>query len=440
MAKAINLLYVHTEAIGYGRLGTHLAQELEKMDVTVFDILPGNDPRSQQVNPEGRNEGLGKVACWVSVPTHAHGWWKGQIPMMFTMWEATILPPSFREVFHEFDTIIVPSPQNVELFSKYHNNVRYNPLGVDPNVWHYKKRLPPESYFNFLVSGSGPRKGIDLVHRAFRKLWGRDGSWGDGPVPRLILKNMRGEDYYGDRVEMVTGRIPAEAEVALYESAHCYVQPSRGEGFGLQPLQAIAQGCPTILTSAHGHESYAHLGLGLSSKLEKAAYFIYGEAGEWWEPDFDELCDKMKHVYDNWEDERRAAQFSAQQVVTQGFTWSQCAERFLDIVGRDNLEHPANISSDWYAPQQQVFKIVVNRDWGCSIAGSDFQFKKGKEYWEVADVKRILFEADLLDPICLEGDDHGLMPDQTARLEAYSAKHERCQLCGQRLNQEEVLV
>src|SRR5205807_7448785 len=113
----------------------------------------------------------------------------------------------------------------------------------------------------------------------FRALWGKDGSWpSDMPIPRLVMKNPKAENFYGDRVLMVTGRMSNQAEIDLYQNAHCYLQPSRGEGFGLQPLQALACGIPTILTDAHGHKDFAHLGLGLSSKMAKADYFIYGDA------------------------------------------------------------------------------------------------------------------------------------------------------------------
>ncbi|OGT14392.1 MAG: hypothetical protein A3F73_10560 [Gallionellales bacterium RIFCSPLOWO2_12_FULL_59_22] len=37
---------------------------------------------------------------------------------------------------------------------------------------------------------------------------------------------------------------------ALYERAHCFVYPSLYEGFGLPPLEAMACGCPTIVSDA----------------------------------------------------------------------------------------------------------------------------------------------------------------------------------------------
>lgn len=776
MNPEINLLKVPSEAIGYGRLGVNLARELTRLGVGVYDHLP--DPHDTAPHPalehlgllnSGNQSKVCNVVCWVSVPSHARNWWKGQIPILFSMWEATTLPPSFREALHEFDTIIVPSLQNVELFSGYHDNVQLCLLGVDPDVWHYTPRRPPGAFFDFLIAGSGARKGTDLAHAAFRKLWGRPGSWpAGGPAPRLIMKNPRGEAFHGERVEVISGRIPPDAEVALYETAHCYVQPcfsedtlavtpsgfkhytelavgepimtfspetnrletqpirrihrshyrgkmvriankqldllvtpnhriyyqgfssgggrvrewrvreaekfvgmstryhlpvawepgnaesadpfladlgfvvgwylaegstdlqrgsyrvsfsngdlteierlrevllrlgipsslytddrrarpcykvtvgsrkwlwsllrdtagqyqkdrhvpgwllecptpvlarcyeammigdgsrkgnhvhyhtssgqltetfvllcmklgygtkvwrreqperhiddrmlapcsnwmiaiheqhhegtiktrqhvseetydgevwcvetdnatvittrngltcgsgnSRGEGFGLQPLQAMAQGIPTILTDAHGHESFAHLGYGIRSTMAQSAYFIYGDAGEWWEPNLDDLCDRMRWVYDNWDAACGHAAHAAAAIATD-WTWERTARSFVDIIGAERLSVPATVG-EWYTPTLAQFRVITNRDWSCEIAGASYQFLKGSPTWVPADVKRILYEANLLDPACLEGADIGLLPEQLARLPEYLERHSSCQLCGQEL-------
>lgn len=449
--KEVSYLYVHdpdgSGSIGYARMGIHFARHMRDKGVTVYDHLPEPeaDPAMAHLN-DGRQSGIANVVLWASVPTHARGWWKGQSPRIQTMWESTVLPESFRENLHEFDQVIVPSLQNVELFSQYHDNVVYVPLGVDPERWHYVERPTPERYFRFLIGGSGPRKGTDLAHRAFRKVFK---TWPtDGPVPQLILKNPRGEEFYGDGIEMVTGKLSPQAETDLYASAHCYLQPSRGEGFGLQPLQAMAQGIPTILTNAHGHESFAHLGHGLSTALSQSAYFIYGDAGEWWEPNFDELCDWMLYVYNHYERCLGKAKRSA-EVIAQEWTWERATEKLLTVLG-DDIAMPYSGDHTWKTPVSKRYLTVLNRDWTADIAGTMYFFEKGKEYWEQADVKRILFENELLDPRCVtkptafvrtpEGspnltvDDTGLTEEQVRKIPNYTAAHSHCPTCGHRLN------
>jgi glycosyltransferase involved in cell wall biosynthesis len=430
----LNLLYVHSESIGYGRYGVNLARALTEAGVDVYDHLPEpNDPPPQRdLEHLGHlNTGAASKVCnvvaWISVPTHARGWHDGQYPVVSTMWESQSLPESFRESLHNFPLVIVPSHQNQELFSRYHPNVAFVPLGVDPAVWHPEKRPEVGATFRFLIGGSGPRKGTDLAHKAFRAAFPTT-SQGE-PTPVLVMKSPRAEGFHGPNIEVIGGRIPAAAEVDLYASAHCYLQPSRGEGFGLQPLQALAQGCPTILTAAHGHDAFAHLGIGIPATPTPASYFIYGDAGEWWEPDFDALVDQMRWVYHHY-DEARGRAAHAAEVIAAEFTWANTAARFADAIGMDRLCAPATVDG-WYTPDARLYEVVTNRDWRCEVAGITYFFEKGRSYRELADIKRIAFESGILDPCCVTGDDTGLAPSQLEG--AYSASHSFCPTCHQQL-------
>lgn len=434
----LNLLHVHSKSIGYGQMGVAWAEQLEAMGIDVYDDLPSPDPSdalrraNERHGQDIRKSKACHTAMWASVPTHARGWWKGQRPVIATMWEATRLPPSFRENLHEFDLVIVPSEQNLELFSQFHSDVVKVPLGVDPDRWAFRARQEPGRYFTFLIGGSGARKGTDLAYAAFRRLWGRDGSWGDGPIPQLVFKSPKNEPYVGERIERIGGRISDEEEVELYASAQCYIQPSRGEGFGLQPLQAIAQGCPTILTDAHGQAEYARHAIPIGYTMKKADYFIYGDAGDWWEPSLDDLCDRMLWVYNNYEQAVSNAVI-ASAFVRKNLSWRRSAEKLVDALGWDSLVAAPPVQDEWYQPEAKRFLVITNQMWLADIAGISYQFNPGQEYWEPADVKRILFESGKLDPACLEVDDSGLLPSQLERLGAYSAAHSYCHACGQQL-------
>lgn len=440
----LSLMHVHGESIGYGRLGVMLSKALTEAGVDVYDDL-GEPPEgfarerdalqraSSRSKPEHTN-----VVSWVSTPGHASWWWEGQHTSIFTMWEATHLPESFRESLHEFTTVIVPSLQNVDLFSRYHDNVRYAPLGIDPAAWKYTPREAPGPFLRFLIGGSGPRKGTDLAHKAFRAVFPNPAKL--DPVPMLVMKNPKAEDFYGPFVEMVTGKLPAADEISLYETAHCYVQPSRGEGFGLQPLQAMAQGIPTILTNAHGHEAFARLGIPIGYSMKPSAYFIYGDAGDWWEPDFDELCEQMADVYDNYETHLSYAKDSA-KIVGEHWTWARTAREFIDA--HDGaLDLPYQGDGGYRVPVAKRYLTILDRDYTAEIADGMFQWRKGKRYYERADVKRILFEARVLDPACLDTfsigadcgiDDLGLAEWQVEKIPEYTGEREWCETCHQRL-------
>jgi len=458
----MTMFHVRSAQIGYGRLGVYLAKEIEKQGITVYDEIAKaphsyvlDNPRAYESfgpKPEG---GLSNIVTWVSTPSHARGWWEGQTPILFTMFETTHLPTSFRENLHEFDTIVVPSKQNYDLFSRYHDNVRYVPLGVDTERWQFVERTMPTTRFNFMVAGRGQRKGTDLAYAAFRKCF-PEGSWGDGPVPYLTMKAPRPEDgFYGERVEAVTGYLSAEDERALYANTHCYLGPSRGEGFGLQPLQAIVQGCPTILTNAHGHEAFAHLGMGLDYKLEKAGYFVYGDSGDWWEPNFDELCDTMLWTYHNYQEAVDRARINA-KLAAEEFTWKRTTDMFLDAVGRERLTALPKMPIKWHEPVGRLYKVVLIKHHTADIGGTIMAFEPGVEYRLPADVKRILFDAGLVDvarsgtpifgdattyghPVWDAGDE-GLLPHQVEKMPELMKRQAYCPTCHQKYGTGESLT
>lgn len=411
----LQLLRVPSMEIGYGRMGMMVEQEIRRLGVTVSTDVE-DDPAGTM------------LLC--STPAHLLRYREGQRLVVLTMWEATNLPESFRESLHLFDTVLVPSQQNVDLFSPFHPDVRFVPLGIDPSVWTPTERTKPGQRFNFLIGGSGPRKGLDVAFKAFQLAF-PDGSWGDGPEPWLVMKSPRHTPFAGPRIMQINGRLTAEDEVALYATSHCYVQPSRGEGFGLQPLQAIAQGCPTILTDAHGHASFASLGLGVSAELTdtKPGSFMYGEAGQWWEPSIDETATWMRRVYDDYETACERAWVNA-AVAQAEFTWQRCAERILHELGPLT---PYAGSGEWRVPETKKYRVRLLKHHAADIAGHSYRWEPYADYWVPADVKRILFDAGILDPECVFGDG-GLTDDVIAASGLRSGADAFCPTCSQRLN------
>lgn len=435
-ARSLNAFYVHANELGYGRMGIELTKALTRRGVELYDRMPGTIPTDFHVLNQGKREGLCATCCWFSYPSHAPGWYAGQYAACMTMWETAMLPEAFRGVLDNFDLLIVPSVQNQELFGEWHPNVKYVPLGIDPDWWVPTRRTEPGRHFRFLTSGGGPRKGGDLVREAFFKCF-PDGSWGDGPIPVLQVKSIKGGVRSGPRLEVITGRITAEEERNLYAQAHVYVQPSRGEGFGLQPLQAIAQACPTILTDAHGHTAFAALGMPLSATTVHnsvaGGYFSFGESGDWWEPNFDELCDWMLYCYDNYDAAQDDAWQNA-QVAHTVFTWDETARKFIDAFPKGQLSAPAPEPVGFRKLQQRLYRVRVEQTRQMDIAGIVHRFEPGRDYWECADLKRLLFDASWLTADCLFDNDAGLTESQVARLPEYSAAKSFCPHCHQQLN------
>ncbi|MDQ6801706.1 MAG: glycosyltransferase family 4 protein [Acidobacteriota bacterium] len=94
-----------------------------------------------------------------------------------------------------------------------------------------------------------PRKGIDDLIAA----------WHSIPMPRppLILCGERGWGVHVPAGIEVTGWIDRERLRELYRGARIFVYPSRYEGFGIPPLEAMACGAPVIATRTGAIPDYA---------------------------------------------------------------------------------------------------------------------------------------------------------------------------------------
>ena len=96
-----------------------------------------------------------------------------------------------------------------------------------------------------------PRKGVDDLVDAWRML--------PRPRPRLVLCGGAG---WGARVEErdgieLTGYVSRERLRELYRRALVFAYPSRHEGFGIPPLEAMACGAPVIATRTGAIADYA---------------------------------------------------------------------------------------------------------------------------------------------------------------------------------------
>jgi len=171
-------------------------------------------------------------------PNLIKGWVEGQNPALLTMWETNWLPPEFSEYLQLFDTVIVPSLHNWELFSQFHDNVRVIPLGVDRDVWHPKER-PQNDKFKILCGGSEwYRKGLDVVLKVFLEMNLPDAELHIKIVPPYLCAP---KNLVYPNVVIHNKWMTVEDEADLVRSADCFISVSRGEGFGLMPLQAMRE-------------------------------------------------------------------------------------------------------------------------------------------------------------------------------------------------------
>lgn len=323
------------------------------------------------------------VDVHMGVPFSIKGWWQGQHRVLFTMWETDTMPASFLRWLPQYDQVIVPCEHNVELFSRHHDNVTYVPLGVDTKFW-VPQQVGGSERYKFAAGGSlWRRKGLDLVVQAFNKLKLPDAELHIKAAPhaRDVPKTDLGPNIYLHRNWM-----SLEQQKEWFRQADCFIAASRGEGFGLMPLQAIALGVPTILSDTTGQSQFSHL----ASSVIPCGKTVSETIGLWDEPDISALADSMRYHYDNREKTQELAR--AKSAGASDFTWKKASNKLLKAV-------PAGDILDtrvWQEPTVTV-SIVLNRNLKCDIGKHSYNFVKGVTYEVSENVHEVLFQAGVLE-------------------------------------------
>ncbi len=319
------------------------------------------------------------VHVHMQIPNACKGWFRGQHRVLFSMWETDSLPGNFRRWIEHFVQVVVPCQHNVELFSQFHNDVSYCPLGVDHSFW---KPMDVERADVFRFHGGGSlwrRKGLDVLVNAFNALKLPNAELHikaaphakDVPVNRL-----------GDKVFLNRDWMTREQHREWFNKADCFVAVSRGEGFGLMPLQAIASGVPTIVSDSTGQSQFAHLAFGVVPCRKSTAETL----GQWDEPNQKVLEELMMEAYSNRQTIRDTA--VARVPESKVFSWSNATKKLLSLIPEGNLlEDPV-----WYEPEIMT-SIQVVRKVNAHIGPQFYSLKPGETYVVPENVHQVLLNS-----------------------------------------------
>jgi glycosyltransferase involved in cell wall biosynthesis len=165
-----------------------------------------------------------------------------------------VLAPALRRA----DAVLVPSEHTRERLllrvdGLEPDRIAVTPYGIDARFTPATE--PPAAAPYLLAVGTlQPRKNLEAALRAFERLVA------EGTEHRLVIAGSRGwrdaelvtrlkRSAAAARIEL-TGRIDDERLIALYRGADCLLYPSRAEGFGFPPLEAMACGTPVVCSDA----------------------------------------------------------------------------------------------------------------------------------------------------------------------------------------------
>jgi len=179
-------------------------------------------------------------------PAHLFAPIPGRRNILYTAWETEDLPPRFVAQIRRADAVVVTASFLLPVMRRCVPEVPAYlcPLGVEAAAFPAcRRRRELGRPFRFLwVGAPNARKGWELILQAWRVFAG------DRRFELYLKTTVTAAVTRVDNV-IFDSRDYSRAELAaLYRSAHAFLFPSFGEGFGLTMAEAMATGLPVIFT------------------------------------------------------------------------------------------------------------------------------------------------------------------------------------------------
>lgn len=269
------------------------------------------------------------------------------IKIIFTMFESDKIPDDWLPYLKEADKVLVPSDWCKAVFAKSGIAAEVVPLGYDDSVFTYKKhtnKRKARKTFTFLhYNAFNIRKGFLEVFKAFTEEFDTS-----EPV-ELVLKTtlncipaaipINPSQY--PNIKIITGAINDTDLAELNQNADCFLFPSRGEGFGMTPLEAMACGTPAIVPNAHGISHYFDTDYMYEVKVKETCPAIYSrykgqDVGNMVICDIDDLRKQMRYVYEHQDEAIEKGRVASKYV--QNWTWAKTAAQLKGIFENESTK------------------------------------------------------------------------------------------------------
>ncbi len=271
----------------------------------------------------------------------------GRYKIGFTMLEVDGFPPEWVAQANRMNEVWVPSEFNRRGFVDcgLQRPIHVMPLGVDVRYFHPGIAAYPNPAGDFVFLALfewGERKEPSLLLRAFNdefsarepvrllcKVINTDpGLCLKDEIRRLELRAAGGKISYLFNLEF-----PHYQLGALYRSADAFVSVSRGEGWNMPLMEAMASGLPAIATDWGAHQEFVHDGIAYPLRVRKLvparAKCPYYDGFRWADPDPEHLRHLLRHVYERRDESRARGQAAAREMAAR-WTWEAAAQRIVD--------------------------------------------------------------------------------------------------------------
>ncbi len=342
------------------QLGEHLSN-FDTFDVSLFATEGSGDydpdenalrdyPTAKRLFEHGKNVIYPEVEIRQMWPPRLSDA-TGSPTIQYFAWEETRVPSDLVREFNSYsDAMAVTSSFVKEALLDSGVTVPIHVVGngvVVPSKEGVSLEIPELSELakvSFLNISSGfPRKGLDVLLRAyFRafdefddvtliiKTFPNPHNEIDNLLAQLRLSNQHGPD-----VKIINRDLSDSVLQSLYYRVTCYVNPSRGEGFGLPVAEAMLAGTPVI--------SVAHSGLAdfvdettasiIPHTMSQSRSHLHSSGSLWFEPDEDTLVRLLRLFYEDPDSQTwKEKSLKAKSTIATKYSWDIVGQRWSDLI------------------------------------------------------------------------------------------------------------
>lgn len=305
---------------------------------------------------------------------------EGKYNILYTMYECTTIPKNWIEPVNQCDLLVVPCHHNKKLFANYTDKpIEVCWEGVNVDYYKYVERSFPvngKPFIFLFVGASNPRKGYEHVIQAWDVFNDKHRELNHKVM--LVMKTtqvtrpMRVAKIANSIID--TRKLPFEKESAwicpecniyypmhvicrecvcdteeidlltmieMYSTAHAFMLPSMGEGFGLTLAEAMATGLPCIYTPWSGPVDFISKAEGFPVKfkiqgINTQQQDAYGNkrivhTTKAASADIDSIVREMEKIYYYYDEALERGKKAAAR-IRRDITWSKSADSFIEIV------------------------------------------------------------------------------------------------------------
>lgn len=262
-----------------------------------------------------------------------------------SMFESSLIPLEWVNILnHYFDALFVPDKFLVDAYknSGVTIPVFHIPLAVDLNKYYNEPlkttKNSPMVFAN--LSTAIPRKNQLKLVRAFHQ------AFGNSQDVKLRLNSRGTEAGYNQairdeirllgatNIEFTEMSLEEELYFKIFKEIDCYVSLSLGEGFSIQPREAMALGIPIIVTDNTGQSTIcnSHLGRVVNSPNAIPAYYPSYKSyhGVFYDCNLEDATQALRDVYENYD--HYLSQGAAAREWSKLYSFDQLKPLYLGLI------------------------------------------------------------------------------------------------------------